>query len=302
MAAPDPRERGLDPAHILSVTNHATSGGRGHAGRAVAAHGSVRISLPSRRAASDAGVALTRVGYQVARIDGTGHRDVLVTGWSAAGLESRLAAMRAVLHQLDASPAVTAAAVVERVRRLPAGSPAQPDTSVLAEARAQLRAWVSGRSGIHAPHDPAIVPADRGNALRLRVAWTLEAAIDDLVERHLRVAGHALPLFDSLRQHTTDDRAAKTAIRRAGITFHLGASPAQDSSALLQRASRSPGTGPRSSAADTGGGAPAGPAQLAASGFPRPVTDAVRAADAPAVPSAGPGGRHFPASRPGPRR
>jgi hypothetical protein len=290
MAAPDPRERGLDPAHILSVTNQATSGGRGHAARAVAAPASVRVCLPSRRAASDVGVALTRVGYQVARIDGTGHRDVLVTGWSAAGLESRLAAMRAVLHQLDASPAVTAAAVVERVRRLPAGSPAQPDTSVLAEARAQLRAWVFSRSGIHAPHDPAIRLADRGNALRLRVAWTLEAAIDDLVERHLRVAGHALPLFDSLRQHITDDRAAKTAVRRAGIAFHLDASPVQDSSALVQRASRPPGRGPRSSA------------RQAASDFPQPVADAVRAADATAVPSARPGGRHFPAGRPGPRR
>jgi hypothetical protein len=302
MAAPDPRERGLDPAHILSLANQATGGGQGRAGRAVAAHGSVRVCLPSRRAAGDASAALTRVGYQVARIDGTGHRDLLVTGWSAAGLESRLAAMRAVLHQLDASPAVTAAAVVERARRLPAGSPAQPDTSVLADARAQLRGWVSGRSGIHAPHDPAIVPADRGNALRLRVAWTLEAAIDDLVERHLRVAGHALPLFRFLRPHTTDDQAAKAAIRRAGITFHLNASPAQDSSALVQRATRPPGTGPRSSAADPGGGAPARPARLAASGFPRPVTDAVRAADVTTIPSARPGGRHFPAGRPGPHR
>src|ERR1035438_1605419 len=95
MAAPDPRERGLDPAHILSVTNQATSGGRGRAGRAVAAHGSVRVCLPSRRAAGDVSAALTRVGYQVARIDGTGHRDLLVTGWKPARLEPRPGPSRA---------------------------------------------------------------------------------------------------------------------------------------------------------------------------------------------------------------
>jgi hypothetical protein len=298
MAAPDPRERGLDPAHILSVTNQATSGGRSRAGRAVAAHGSVRVGLPSRRAAGDASAALTRVGYHVARIDGTGHRDLLVTGWNAAGLESRLAAMRAVLHQLDASPAVTANAVIERARRLPAGPAAHPLASMLAGTQAQLRAWVSARSGIHAPRDPAIVPADLGNTLRLRAAQTLETAIDDLIERHLQAAGHALALFSFFRQHTTDDQAKQTAIRHADLNFHPNTSPAPDSSALGQRAARPPGIDPPSSGPDQGGG----PARLAASGFPRPVTDAVGAADATAVPAVRPGGRHFPAGRPGPRR
>src|SRR5258708_34917685 len=135
--------------------------------------------------------------------------------------------MRGGLYQLNESQAVTAVAVIERFRRRPAASPARPGTSLLAEAHAQLIAWVSGRSGIHAPHNPAILPADVGNALRLRAAWALENAIDNLIEHHLRVAGHALPLFQSLRLRVTEDHAKDTAIRCANVTCHLTPSTRQ---------------------------------------------------------------------------
>src|ERR1039457_4700218 len=113
MATPDLREQGLDPAHILSVPSQAIRSGHGHASRAVTTPDGLRVYLSSRLAAGDAAPALTRVGYQVARINGTGHRDLLVTGWSSDGLESRLTAMRAVLHRLDGNPGSTADAVIE---------------------------------------------------------------------------------------------------------------------------------------------------------------------------------------------
>jgi len=296
MATPDLRERGLDPAHILSVASQAIGSGHGHASRATATPGGLRVYLSSRLAADGAAPALTRVGYQVARINGTGHRDLLVTGWSSDGLESRLTAMRAVLHRLDGNPGSTADAVIERVRRLPA----HPETRVLADARTQLQAWVSACSGIHAPRNPAIMPADTGNALRLGLAHTLENAIDDLVERHLRVAGHALPLFLSLRQHTTEAQAKEAAIRRAGIIFHLNATP-PGAAAPVQHPAQPPGPGAPSPGHQTGTPRPpGGPARQASSGFPSPLPGAVPGTGA--VPAGRPAGGRFPASRPGYRR
>lgn len=300
MPAPDPRERGLDPAHILSVASQAIRGGHGHASRAVTSPGGIRVCLSSRFAAGDAATALTRVGYQVARIDGTAHRDLLVTGWNADRLEARLTAMRAVQHRLNENPASTADAVIERFRRLPPRSADHPETSVLADARAQLQSWVAACSGIHAPRNPAIVPADTGNALRLRLAQSLEAAIDNLVERHLRVASHALRMFVSLRPDATDEQAKQAAIRRASVIFHLNPSPAQDTPAPHQRPAQPPGPGSRSGRPAPDGRADGGAAQQAASGFPYPVRGA--GTDARAVPAARPAGGHFPASRPGHRR
>ncbi len=300
MTRPDLSERGLDPAHILSVASQAIRGGHGHASRALSTPGGLRLCLSSRLAAGDAAPALIRVGFQAARIDGTGHRDLLVTGWSADRLESRLTAMRAVLRRLDANPGSTADAVIERVRRLPARSADDPETSLLADARTHLQAWVGACSGIHAPRNPAVMPADTGNALRLRLAQTLETAIDDLVGRHLRVTGHALRMFVSLRPHATDEQAKQAAIRRAGILFHLSTSPAQDSPVPDQRPARPPRSGSRSPRPAPDGRADGGPARQAASGFPHPIAGA--GSDASAVPAARPAGGHFPASRPGPRR
>jgi len=83
----DPRERRPDPTHILGVTNYAIRQ-RGRGALAVATPDGMGICLRSRRAADEAQTALTRVGRQVVRSDRTGRPDLLVTGWSAAGLKS----------------------------------------------------------------------------------------------------------------------------------------------------------------------------------------------------------------------
>ena len=49
------------------------------------------------------------------------------------------------------------------------------------------------------------------------------------------MAAHALPLFQSLRLHTTEDQAKETALRRASVLHHLSASPEQDPSAQARR-------------------------------------------------------------------
>ena len=105
------------------------------------------------------------------------------------------------------------------------------------------------------PAPPAVLPADVGIALRLGTAGVLEQAIDDLVERHLRVAGHALALFCSLREPMDVGRAQDAAIRWAGITFHLSGPAAQDSTHLIHGAlwlptPRCTGHAARQSAAD----------------------------------------------------
>jgi hypothetical protein len=298
MTTPDLRARGLDPAHILAVTNQAVRR-PGQPALAVVTPAGIRICLWSRRAADNAHAALTRVGYQLTRPGNPGRRDLAVTGWSAAGLDARLEAMRAVLCQLHDSPAATADAVIERFRSLPPGSPARFDGRLLPDARAQLLASVTGRCGIHVPHDPAFQPADTGIALRLRAAWALESVIGDLIERHLRVAAHALPLYQSLRLLTTEDQARETAIRQASVTYQLGASAADDSAHPLRRPPRPPGPDSRSPwPGPTAGGAPA---RQAASAFFRQATSAEAAS--PAAPTSdSPGRRHISARRPGPSR
>jgi hypothetical protein len=298
MATPDPGAAGLDPVHILAICTEATGGGSRRP--VFAAPGRIRVCMPSRRAARAGCAALARVGYLADTADSGGRkgRDVLVTGWSAPGLESRLAAMRGVLHQLADSPTVTAQVVTERFRSLP-GEPtslsACPD--LLHPARAQLRAWVAARSGIHAPGDPAVLPADTGNALRLRAVRVLEQAIDDLVERHLRVAGHALELFSSLRPQMNGDSAQQAAIRRAGIAFHLSGPTARDSSSLLN-AGQIPGP-------DTPPGSPAarnlraGSGQRALRDLPAVASGSGGTASPAGPPPARLGGRSFPGGRPG---
>jgi hypothetical protein len=265
MTTPNLPERGLDPAHILSITSR-TIPGQGRAGLAVATDDGVRICLRSRQAAGKAAAALTRVGYQVTRIDGSRRRDLLVTGWSAEALETRLEAMRAVFSQLSASSSTTASIVIEQFRNLPPGSPARTTSRLIAAAHAELRGWVNDHSGIHAPHDPAIVPADVGNGLRLRAVRALESAIDDLTERQLRVAAHALPLYQSLRLHTTEDQAKATAIRRASVMYHLPTG--QDSRAPGARPAYPPGPEPRSPGPPFGDGVAGTATGQAASGFP----------------------------------
>ena len=293
----DPYPAGLDPAHILAICAHATGG---RPGLAVGTRDGMCVCLPSRRSARSARAALARVGYRVTDDSGPRGRDLVVTGWNPAGLESRLTAMRVVLHQLAENPSPTARAVIERFRGLPSAAQSpRSGLGVLDEARAGLRSWVSARSGIHAPRPPAVLPPDVGVALQLGTANVLEQAIDDLIERHLRVAGHALALFCSLREQMDIGRAQDVAIRWAGITFHLGGTAAQDSTPLLQGALRfpdddaapvrQPGSRPRS-----------GPVSRDDVGFPRMDSRATTASQAPtAAPPARPGGSHPRADRPG---
>ena len=126
----DPYPAGLDPAHILAICTHATGG---RPGLAVGARDGMCVCLPSRRAARSARAALARVGYRVTDDSGPRGRDLVVTGWNPAGLESRLNAMRVVLHQLAENPSPTARAVIERFRSLPGA--AQSPRSGLGDPR-----------------------------------------------------------------------------------------------------------------------------------------------------------------------
>jgi hypothetical protein len=293
----DPYRAGLDPAHILAICKHATGG---RPGLAVGTRDGMCVCLPSRRAAQSARAALARVGYHLATDSGPRGRDLVVTGWNVAGLESRLTAMRAVLYQLAENPSLTARAVIERFHSLP-GTAQLPRSGlgVLDEARAGLRSWVFARSGIHAPRPPAVLPPDVGVALQLGTVAVLEQAIDDLIERHLRVAGHALALFCSLREQMDIGHAQDVAIRWAGITFHLGGTSAQDSTPLLEGALRSLGAS-ATPARRPGGRLRSGPVSWADVQFPSTDSRATTASQAPtATPPTRPGRSHPRPNRPG---
>jgi hypothetical protein len=106
MPASDPYPSGVDPAHVRAVATSAAPG-TWPAGVAllVGGHYPARVYLPDRSAAQAAHAALRRVGYQAGRDTGwLGGRDLIIAGWSAEGLESRLTAMRDVLQTLAAEP------------------------------------------------------------------------------------------------------------------------------------------------------------------------------------------------------
>jgi len=290
MTSPDPANPGLDPAHILGVCVLATISRGDHRMLTLSTPAGVRIVVPTRQAAGDALAALTLTGYRAIPVPSGGRgRALLVTGWSPAGLDARLTAMRSVIGQLDADPTATASAVISRVRSTPASSPAAAaDQDALGWARSRLRAFVAERSGIHAPHHPMIVPADQANALRLRAAWIVEGVIDDLIERQLRVARHALRLYGTLRQNTSDDQAQKTAVRQARDAFHISdpggpGAPAQDTSAVIQRAGQRSGPSVAPSGPGPADRAKGGPAQTAASDIPRAATGSGPAAKPAAI-------------------
>ena len=297
MTVTDPHPAGLDPAHILAICAHAT--GR-RPGLAVSTQDGVCVCLPSRHAARNASAALTRVGYHVTADHGPRGRDLVVTGWNPAGLDSRLTVMRAVLHQLADNPSVTARAVIARFRGLPDASQSpRAGLAILDQARTDLRSWATARSDIHAPSPPTVLPPDIGVALRLGTAGVLEQAIDDLIERHLRVAGHALALFSSLREQMDSGSAQEAAIRWAGITFHLSGTVAQDSTPLIQSALRFPSTY-EAPVTQPGSRPTTRPAKHAVLEFPRKSTSGTTAPQIPtAAPPARPGGNHSRADRPG---
>jgi hypothetical protein len=276
---PDTHPAGLDPAHIVGICTRATEGRRS---LAVGTRDGISVSLPSQRTARRARAALVRVGYEVSAAATGRGRDIVVTGWDPAGLDSRLAAMRTVLHQLDDNPALTARMVIKRFRELPGVTPSPHlDSELLDQARTGLRDWVDLRSGIHAPRDPAVAPTNVGVALRLRAAGILEEAIDDLIERQLRAAGHALALFSSLRERMGNSRAQAAAIHRACATVHRSGSAAQDSTPLLGDTGGLAGPGASAAtvlAADWRGKA----RKLAGRESPGPFTSATSGPDMPA--------------------
>jgi hypothetical protein len=289
-AEPDPA--GLDPTHILTICAE-FDGGAGV--QAVRTPDGVRVVMPTRRAAWEVTGALGRVGYAAA-LAGDSHvrRDVMVTGWNADRLDSRLTVLRSVMHRLADNPLVTATAAVRRFAALPARSATlEAAENILGESEVQLRRWLDARAGICTPSPPAVLPADTGTAMRVRAVVSCEQAISDLVDRHLRVAGHAVALFSSLRRQMNDGRAQNIAVRRAGITFHLsGGSIAQDSTPLMRRAApeRRGGQPPR----------PQGrPRRGAAQEFPVPPGASGQAGPAPPAARGGLGGQSFPAARPG---
>ena len=293
MTPADAYPAGLDPAHILAICTRAAGSEAGV--QAVRTPDGVRINFPDRGAAWEASGALGRAGYTSALVSaGHSRRDVLVTGWNVTRLDSRLTAMRSVIHRLADNPMVTATAAVRRFAALPAvAATAQGAVDILGETRQQLQGWADGRVGICVPAPPAVLPADTATAMRVRAMTSCEQAISDLIDRHLRVAGHALALFGTLRQQMNDTRAQHTAVRRAGITFHLSGEPiAQDTSPLMRSASTDP--------AAARPARPQGrPRRGMAAEFPAPP-------GAPGPPGAdpltgrdGPGGQDFPAARPG---
>jgi len=293
MTSADAYPVGLDPVHILAICTRATGSTAGI--HVVPAQDGVRVGFPARGAAWEASSALGRAGYTAALTGGGRARwDVLVTGWNAARLDSRLAAMRSVMHRLADNPLVTATAAVRRFATLPAAAAtSQAGTEILCETRQQLQGWADGRVGICVPA-PAAVPADAGTAMRVRAVASCEQVISDLIDRHLRVAGHALTLFDSLRQQMSDIRAQDVAIHRAGITFHVSGEPiAQDSSPLMRSASADPAAARRTRPGDRPRRGMAGEFPARPGAAPPPGTD-------PLSGRPGPGGQGFPAAPPGP--
>ena len=280
-----PADRGLDPAHILSVASQAIRGGHGHASRAVTSPGGSGCAS-HRGSLLATPLALIRVGYQVARIDGTAHRDLLVSGWNADRLEARLTAMRAVQHRLNESPASTADAVIERVRRLPPRSADHPETTCCANATASSQSSVAACSGIHASRNPAIVPAGTGNALRSSSPspWRPRSTTSSSATCG-SPATRCVCSFPCARMRPTSKPSRP---RSAGPAAHLPPEPVPGSG--HPRPAPAPRPAARARIAlhrpAPDGRADGGAAQQAASGFPYPVRGA--GTDARAVPAARP--------------
>lgn len=299
MTAADPNPVGLDPAHVLAICTRATGSDAGI--QVTGTEDGIRLSLSSRRAAWTAATALGRVGYTVAHDSADRRtRDLIVTGWNAGRLDSRLTALRTVMHRLADNPLVTATAAVRGFAALPVETSTSAAASVLDETRQKLRDWVDARAGICPPAPPSRVPANAAIARRIRAATSCEEVISDLIDRHVRVAEHAVNLFASLRHQMNGGRAERTAVRRAGIFFHLSSdSIAQDSTPLMNRsAPRARPSGTAASPRSRSGR----PRRGMSGEFPAPPGAAGPPGTDPPAGRAGPGGQDFPAARPGRHR
>jgi len=257
MTTPDSYPLGIDPIHVQTIATEASVVQRGdHSVLLLTGAEAIRVQLPNRFAAQAAREALQLVGYQVT--GNRSYRSLLITGWSAQGLESRLDAMRGVLQKLASRPHVTAAVALGQLSRVPEtelpGKVGQQH--LIDQLCAGMRSWISATSGIHAPSDPRARPAEPGCALRLSATRRAEEAIDDLAARQTRVAQFVLALYPGLRQTMNHDAARESALRSAGAAFHLSPLLGQDVSPFLRRTdqearhdtpwrqSRSPAAGP----------------------------------------------------------
>ena len=313
MTTPNLYPAGVDPVHVQIIAATASSAERGDGSvLLLARREAIRVFLPDRAATQAARIALQRVGYQVASATGSiRNRGLLVSGWSLQGLESRLNAMRGVLERLAAEPYASASAALRQLGTLPAS--AMPgrygQQELVGQADAQLRAWISATSGIHATCDPRAMPANPGCALRLAGTRRAEEAIDDLAERQVRIARFTVALYPGLRQSMSHEETRDCVLWWAGREFRLSPAIAQDTSPLLRDADQSMRLSePRSVAPRVTSLTPRhekAPRHRLRVGqeFPvtgRPVSPISRP---PSGPSARrPGGRTFPSGRPGRRR
>jgi len=307
MPASDPYPYGVDPVHVWAVCVSAAPGiQQGGAAMLIGGQHAARLHLPDRASAHAVHAALQRVGYQAGRMTGPLRgRGLVVAGWSADGLESRLTAMRGVLHTLAAEPGATAEAAVERLCRFPAADlPGLAGQRLLIRrAGEQLRAWISRTSGIHALADPRARPTDPGCALRLAATRRAEEAIDDLALRHVQVAELAVALYPALRQRMYHDSARHVAIQRAAVAFHLSPRLGQDLTPLTGGTARAPGAAAPRPAAPLSAIPRAAPPGPVAGPWLRAVQDLSAgsrpplASRPPAVKATRPRGRTFPSGR-----
>lgn len=245
--------RGIDPAHIWLVANQAAPR-HDQAGPTLVTRGvqGALVRFPARSAAHAAEAGLRRVGYDVARDDSDGRgRQLVVRGWSADGLESRLNEMRYVIEMLTAEPGGTAARALDHLDSvLRAGRSSRPSQQhCLRLAERELRDWITATSGVHAPCNPLTRPADVGIAVRLSAAWQCEEAIDELVRRHVQVGELAVALYPELLKGRSHDHARDSAVRRASLAFHIRRNLARDTTLHMPSGPVSPAAAPRGGAA-----------------------------------------------------
>lgn len=246
MTTPSPYPLGIDPVHVQIIAASASAAGRKDGSVLLLARPeTIRVYLPNRSATKAVRDALQRVGYEVTSAAGNiRNRGLVVSGWNAQGLESRLDAMRGVLEKLAASPDAMATLALGQLSRTPAAElPGRTGQQhLIGQLSTGMRSWISATSGIHALSDPRARPADPGCALRLSATRRAEEAIDDLAARQARVAEFALALYPSLRQTMSHDAARDCALRWAGTAFHLTPRLGQDVSPLFRDAARTSGT------------------------------------------------------------
>jgi hypothetical protein len=145
-----------------------------------------------------------RLGYRVTRPERIGRRtEVAITGWSARGLRSRIAALRDAVTDLRRSQEHTAAVAIAR----------GPHT--LAALHDDLRRAVERQAGVLTGHPPTREPADPDDARLLHAVRDLERDVDTWIGQHVDTAREAVRLAELYRDHLPEPQARRAAIREA---------------------------------------------------------------------------------------